>query len=343
MRSLDAPVDMRPLAVLRIALGPIVLLHLSPFLADSLHHEIYRDHFTLPFWDLYPHLPRSIYIAVLWVTAVAAVTMAAGLFTRWSAAIVTTGVAYNLFLSQTHFHHNRAFLLILLVGVTVLPTGRTVSVDSWLARRRGRPLARIGGTRLARGVLRIEIATVYAASGLSKLLDPDWWGGTVTRLRVEQHQDRLADVGIPDSLIGLLTEPGFHVIAAKVIVLTELVIGFGLLVRRVRPAALWLAIPFHVAIQFTAAVQVFSWAALAALVVWIDRPAHPASVEGPKGLLRLVGWLDWTGRFERRVESPRPAVLTNTRREEGLPAVLRRLPLTFWFAAPFALARRRRV
>ncbi len=339
---LDDPVDVRSLAVLRLAIGPIVLLHLRPFLTDALDGVIYSDWFTLPYWSWYPELPEGVYVAVLWATALAAVLLSIGLWTRLVAWLTVAGVAYNLFLSQTHFHHNRAFLLILLVGLAVLPTGRTVSVDAFRARRSGVPLSPIGGSRLALTVLRLSIALVYFASGFSKLIDPDWWGGRVTRLRIERYEERLFDAGVPDGLVDLLLDPGFQTVAAKVIVLTELFIGIGLLVPRLRKAAVWVAIPFHVSIELTASVQVFSAAALAALVVWTDRPSRDRVLRIGGGWGAVIRGLDWTGRF-RLVDTAGPPVVEDLgRRRRGGEAgwfVASRLPLTFWFAAPVLLFR----
>ncbi len=136
------------LAVLRLAIGPIVLLHLRPFLSDVLDGVVYSDSFTLPYWSWYPELPEGVYVAMLWGTALTAMLLSIGLWTRLVAWLTVAGVAYNLFLSQTHFHHNRAFLLILLVGLAVLPTGRTVSVDALRARRSGAALSPLGASRL---------------------------------------------------------------------------------------------------------------------------------------------------------------------------------------------------
>lgn len=340
--SLDRPVDLRALAVLRIAMGPIVLVHLRPFLTAAADGEIYSDRFTLPFWEWYPQLPETTYVTMLWVLVAAAVMLSAGLWTRIVAWITAGGVAYNVFLSQTHFHHNRAFLIILLVGLAVLPSGRTVSLDAALARRRGRRLEAGGGTRLALTVLRVEIAAVYVASGFSKLVDSDWFGGTVLRLRIVQHRPRLADVGVPEAVVDVLADPEFMAVAAKVIVLTELFIGLGLLYPRTRKAAIWVAVAFHVSIQFTAAVQVFSIAGLAALVVWIDRPAHDRVVHAGRRWRSVIHALDWTGRFDLVPGSRGIRVDDGSQLKRSAQArwfVLSRLPLTFWAAAPILLFR----
>ena len=345
-RTLDDPVDVRALAVLRIAIGPIVLLHLRPFLSAARDGIIYSDRFTLPFWDWYPALPRIAYVALLWLIVVAALLLSVGLFSRTMAWLTAGGIAYNVFLSQIHFRHNRAFLIILLIGLAVLHSGRTMSLDAVLARRKGAPLDSRGGSRLALTVLRMEIAAVYLASGFSKLIDPDWWGGTVTRLRIERYRPRLSEIGIPDAIVDVLANPGFQSAAAKVLVLTELFIGLGLIVSRTRKAAIWVAIPFHISIQFTAAVQVFSVAALAALFVWVDRPGHQRVVRVREKWIAPIRILDWTGRFQL-VPSTSPLTVDGAGAgptRAGPTArwfVLSRLPLTFWLAAPIQLLRRK--
>src|SRR4029079_2218122 len=74
---LGRPVSMRSLALLRVFAGPIVLLHLQPFLSDALDGRIYRDAFFEPYAAWYPELPRGVYVALLWLAVVAAISMSA--------------------------------------------------------------------------------------------------------------------------------------------------------------------------------------------------------------------------------------------------------------------------
>ena len=52
-------VSIRSLALLRVLAGPIVLLHLQPFLSDALDGRIYSDAFYEPYASWYPELPRG--------------------------------------------------------------------------------------------------------------------------------------------------------------------------------------------------------------------------------------------------------------------------------------------
>jgi membrane protein implicated in regulation of membrane protease activity len=149
--------------------------------------------------------------------------------------------------------------------------------------------------------------------------------------------------------VSLLTDRGFHAGAAKVIVLTELFIAVGLWWRGSRYAAVWVAVAFHVSIQLSASVQVFSFLAIAVLVIWAvpstrDRVLRidPTAVRHRR-LGTLVRALDWLARF--RIEpAPSGSRLELVDRDgttlRGAPAialVLSRLPLTAWFALPALL------
>ena len=346
---LGRAVSMRAFALLRVLTGPVVLLHLRPFLSDGLDGRVYRDAFYEPYAAWYPELPDALYIGLLWVAAVAAVAMSLGFLTRLATATTFAIVTYNLFLSTTHFHNNRAYLVIVLGMLAVVPCGRELSLDAWIRRRRGLPALDPSAPAWPLWLLRFECAAIYGASGLSKLLDPDWFGGTVTWQRVTRARGELEAWPLPDWALSLLTDRSFHTGAAKFIVLTELFIAAGLWWRGTRYAAVWVAVVFHLSIDVSASVQVFSYLALAVLVIWAvpstrDRVLRIDSAAARQRRLgALVRRLDWLARF--RVEpatpgSPLEVVDRDGTVMRGVPAVaftLSRLPLTAWFALPTLL------
>ncbi len=346
---LGRKVSMRALALLRLLAGPVVLLHLQPFVVDATGGETYRDAFHEPYAAWYPELPEGVYIALLSLAAVAAVAMSLGFLTRLATTTTFVIVTYNVFLSTTHFHNNRAYLIIVLGLLAVAPCGRELSLDAWLRRRRGQPALDPSAPAWPLWLLRFECAAIYGASGLSKLLDPDWFGGTVPWQRVVRARDDLEAWQLPDWAISALTDPGFHQVAAKLIVFTELFIGLGLWWRGTRYAAVWAAVVFHITIETSASVQVFSLLGIAVLVIWSvpstrDRVLRldPASARHRR-LGTAVGALDWLARF--RLEPGRPgSPVELTDRDgttlRGAPAALfalSRLPLTAWFALPALL------
>jgi uncharacterized membrane protein YphA (DoxX/SURF4 family) len=342
-------VSMRALALLRVAAGPVVLLHLRPFLSDALDGRIYRDAFHEPYAAWYPEVPREVYVGLLLLVAAAAVAMSLGLLTRLATTTTFVIVAYNLFLSTTHFHNNRAYLVIVLGLLAVAPCGRELSVDAWLRRRRGRPVLDPSAPAWPLWLLRFECAAIYGASGLSKLVDPDWFGGTVTWQRVVRSRDQFDGWPLPDWAWSVLTDRGFHTGAAKMIVLTELFIALGLWWPRIRYAAVWVAVGFHVTIEVSASVQVFSYLAIAVLVIWAvpstrDRVLRiDPTARGHRRWGDVVRRLDWLARF--RVELAPPGSRLEVVDRDGTTIVgapalglaLSRLPLTAWFALPALL------
>jgi hypothetical protein len=164
-------------------------------------------------------------------------------------------------------------------------------------------------------------------------------------------RDRLAASALPDWAVGLLTDRSFHVGAAKLIVATELFIALGLWWRRTRDAAVWVAVGFHLAIQLTARVEVFSFLGIAALVIWaVPSPRDrvlmldPSTTAGRR-LGRAVTALDWLARF--RVE-PGPGGTPTTvvdrdgtirRDRSAVLFALSRLPLLAWFVLPATFSR----
>ncbi len=307
---LGRPVSMRALALLRVLAGAVVLLHLRPFLTDAWDGRIYSDAFYEPYAAWYPELPGALYVGLLWLAVVAAVAMSLGLLTRVATATTFAIVTYNLFLSTTHFHNNRAYLVIVLGLLAVAPCGRELSLDAWLRRRRGRPPLDPTAPGWPLWLLRFECAAVYGASGLSKLVDPDWFGGTVTWQRVTRARADLEAWSVPDWAVSVLTDRGFHTGAAKFVVLTELFIAVGLWRRGTRYAAVWVAVVFHLAIQGSASVQVFSFLAIAVLVIWAvpstrDRVLRvDLAAPRQRRLASAVRALDWLARF--RVEAAPP-------------------------------------
>jgi hypothetical protein len=346
---LGRPVSMRALALLRVLAGPVVLLHLRPFLSDAWHGRIYRDAFFEPYAAWYPDLPRAVYVGLLWLAAVAAVAMSLGLLTRLATATTFAIVAYNLFLSTTHFHNNRAYLVIVLAALAVAPCGRELSLDAWIRRRRGRPALDARAPAWPLWLLRFECAAIYGASGMSKLLDPDWFGGTVSWQRVVQARDQLDAWPLPGWAMSVLTDRGFHTGAAKVIVLTELFIAVGLWWPGTRYAAVWVAVLFHSTIQVTASVEVFSVLGVAVLVIWAVPSTRDRVLRFDPTDARQRRWaavvrrLDWLARF--RVEPAAPGLPLELSDRDGtaihgapaMAVVLSRLPLTAWFALPVLL------
>lgn len=264
---LATPVSTRSMAVVRMLVGAITVAHLWPIASAAFGGDTYHDHFHHPYVSWYPEFGTTGYTITLAVGIAAAIAFSVGWLTRAAGAAAATVVGYHLFLSTTHVHNNRAYLFAVLAILAMAPCGRTLSIDSWRAAKAGRPLEATAPAWTL-WLLRIECASVYGASGLSKLIDPDWFGGTVTWARVTAQETMVRASILPDPVADLLLNRSFHSFAAKGIVLTELFIAVGLWWRPIRRWAVLAAIVFHVMIEFSAEVQIFSYVGLAVLFVW---------------------------------------------------------------------------
>jgi uncharacterized membrane protein YphA (DoxX/SURF4 family) len=339
---------MRALALLRIPVGLIAVWHLTSVL-DEVRAAGGRPTFADPYASWFPAAPPTVESALLVVGIVAAVALAAGLATRAAAVVTLAVIVHHLASSATNVHNNRAFLAIVLAGLAVGPCGRELSVDAWWQARRGRRALATEAPAWPLWLLRFEAASLYGASGLSKLVDPDWFGGTVTWLRVTRQRADLLASPLPSWAVDVLSDRGFHTVAAKVVIGAELFVALGLLARRTRLAAVWVAIAFHVVIQVSASVEVFSYLAIAALVIWATPRACDRAVvldlssDRQRRLAEWVGGLDWLARF--RVVAAPPGTPAHVVDRDGIvltggPAavlVLSRLPLTAWPALPLRL------
>ncbi|MGK2928624.1 MAG: HTTM domain-containing protein [Acidimicrobiales bacterium] len=346
----DQPGSTRPLALLRIVLGPVVLAHLAPFLADSLRGITYLDRFHTPWLAVLPEVPGTVQVLMIWTGAVAAIALGLGWHTRLVAPITFACVAGNFFLSQTHFRHNRAFLLILLATVALGASGRVLSLDARRRRRQGRVVGE-SATIWPLWLLRVLVSSVYFASGFSKLIDPDWSGGLVLWDRAVRYQElmreQLPHGPLTDLAVEVVTTRWVHAVTSPIAVAMELFIALGLWSSRTRLAAIWIAIFFHLSIELSASVEVFSLAAVGALVIWITPVTRGRTVTVADG--RWIRRLDWFARFEVHDQPGAPLSVTDRdgTRLVGRDArhlVAARLPLTFLVALPAAgLTRLRRV
>lgn len=346
----DRPASVRALAVLRLVLGPVVLVHLWPFLSGTLDGQTYDESFNTPWWGFVPEVPGAAQVVLVWAGALAAIALSLGWRTRFVAPITWVCVAGNLLLSQHHFRHNRAFLLFLLAAVALADSGRVLSLD---ARRRRRGS---GGAVGAPGddvssvwalwLLRVLAASVYLASGFSKLVDPDWSGGLVLWDRAVRHQ-HLVHERVPeplaDAVVSVVTTRWLHTITSPIAVAMELFIGIAIWFGRTRLAAIWVAIFFHLSIELSASVEVFSLAAIAALAIWATPSTRDRTVVVDDAT--WVRRLDWLARFDVH-ERPGAELAVTDRDGTVLTGgaarwlLWSRLPLVFPFAAVVHAVRR---
>ncbi len=343
---LDARGSLRGIALLRIALGPLVVYSLWPYLREVAAGTWYGARYHAPYLDGLL-LPAPAWYALLLAGAASAPFITVGLHARAACVTAALAVGGNVLLSETHYHHNRAVLVVALLLTALAGPARELSVDALRARRRGVDPAPDDALLWPLWLLRFELASTYVASATSKLLDPDWRDGTVLWDRVLQARHLLEQSPLPASMVELASQRAVHAAFAPSAIALELFVGLGLWHRRTRLAAVAGATLFHALVEVTSRVQVFSYLCLAALAIWAVPRTRDRVVLLDAGsaqdarLARLVERLDWLARFRVEASSSAggPAVALverDGRRFEGAPAVRRvllRLPLTFWPAA----------
>lgn len=308
----DEPGKVRAFALLRILIGPIVIVHLWQFLEEAQPGRYFAEAFYVPVFESWPVLELAHYRLAIQFALGCSMAMSLGIATRVTSLLTFGLVTWNVLSNQLFFHHNRAFLIAILFGLALIPCGNVLSVDAWWARMRGRRLPT--STPLWRIVLlRVLACTPYLASGTSKLLDPDWWSGTVMFDRIERYRHVAEARGVPAALIDPIASPGFNAVMWKFVVLTELFVGIGYWFPRTRVAAMFMAIGFHVFIEITSTVSVFSYLGIAATLIWVTPRTRDrvlwVNVALPAG--RRMRWmtraLDWLARFDIRLVREGPA------------------------------------
>lgn len=349
-RLFDAEGSIRALCLMRIVLGLVVLLHFAPFIERMQEGIYYGDVFHSPWVTWLPDPSRDVYFALLLLGCGTAVLVSLGLFTRPAVWVTFAIVAYNFFLSEIHFRHNRHFLMVFLLGLSLVDAGRLYSVDAWLRRRRGHdgsgppdPTAPLWPLWL----MRTLAVAPYFGSGYSKLIDPDWWNGLVTWDRVNRYRGVAEAQGAPPELMEIMASREFHLFFGKVAIFTELFLFAALWFRKTRYAAVWVALCFHATIEVSARVQAFSYLAIAGLLIWAvprerDRELRVRLDRRWGRILRgLVRRFDWLARFRvRETAGDGPTVVLvdrDGRRYEGPRAsryALSRLPPFAFFLLP---------
>ena len=322
MREADARLDRSPRRAARAPgqhararaaaglAGPVVLLHLRPFLSDGLDGRIYSDAFYEPYATWYPELPGAVYIGLLWLAAVAAVAMSLGLLTRLATA--TTFADRRLQpLPVDHALPQQPGLS----ADRARSAGRGAVRPRAVARRVAAPPPRACRPRPAAPawplwLLRFECAVVYGASGFSKLVDPDWFGGTVTWQRVVRAQDQL-EAWLPTGRCRCSRTGASTPARPSSSCSPSCSSRSALWWRGTRYAAVWVAVIFHVVDR--------GLGGGAGLLVPRDRraarlgralharpgpPLRPRRTARQRRFAALVRGLDWLARF--RVEPAPP-------------------------------------
>jgi hypothetical protein len=302
--------DALVLGLLRISLSALLFFNGLRLILELWHSGFFADYFHIP---LIPEawLPgRSSYTLLLGLQALASVCAFVGICPREALFIASSLGLYFLCCDRLQYHNNRYALLLLGFLLAFTPCDRSFL----LVRGRRHTLAREQrlGPTFARRLFQIQVSLIYLGSTAGKLFDADWRSGQVLFMRFGQAPEICAQHGhpLPAWVIAILTTPWFASFAAKAAIVSELFIAFGIWLPRTRRLALWLGLIFHVSIELSSSVELFSWLMIASYFAFVVPEVRERRLEfipvsaRARWLARLVALLDWCARFEHRALPP---------------------------------------
>jgi uncharacterized membrane protein YphA (DoxX/SURF4 family) len=178
------PVPVRRLAVLRILVAAYVVqdLLLGRWMLRyaTVPEEFYEPIHVIRLLSL-PRLGAEELTALYVVLLAAALCALVGLATRPALAVAAPLYVYwyATYYSYGEVSNSRTAIAVALIVLAIAPAGRTYSLDSLLARHRGKPLAEVDNeiAGWAFQVLTVLLVYMYVFAGLTKLRVTgfDWW------------------------------------------------------------------------------------------------------------------------------------------------------------------------
>jgi Vitamin K-dependent gamma-carboxylase len=345
--------DVRVLALARVGIGVLLFWQCLDLARELARDGYFGDAFHMPFLPEAFVPSSSVYKLTLAARLLLGALVAIGTFARPALFASAVLGGWALLCDRVHFHHNRYALLCFAFLLAFSPCDRALSIISQEPPGPSVERPRIGAL-WAQRLAGLQLSIIYLASGGSKLLDADWRGGLVIGDRFARYGGQALDRGVPARLVEVLSQPAATSAIAKLAIATELFLAFGLWSRRTRVFALWLGLAFHLTIELTSNVELFTLLSLTIYVLFATpdfraRKLHydPSRRRG-KILARLVGALDWLARFEIRAWEPdglrKGHTLVIVRRDgtratgiRALAMVARCVPLLFPLWLPLAL------
>lgn len=166
------------------------LTHLYPFYTQPMNWDnspgtlVGQGYFLAsPFYHVTdPGWARVIHVAIVLVTFLFTI----GYQTRITSVLAWLGALCFMLRCQPLLFGMDTMVNLMLLYLSIAPSGAALSVDRWLEVRR---LRRLGAThidppapdpmaRLVLRIIQIHFCIIYLASGMSKLQGPTWWSGT---------------------------------------------------------------------------------------------------------------------------------------------------------------------
>jgi hypothetical protein len=313
--------DAHVLGLLRALIAGLLLLQTGRAWLEFRAGGFFRDYWHMSILPNRLGPPEWLYVALLWLALVASACALLGVWPRRALLLASVTGFYFLLCDRLQYHNNRYALLLIALLTSFLPSDRSFSVLRLGAR--ALPPAERRAPTWARRLVQAQVSLIYAASALGKLADPDWRGGQVLAMRYLKtlYYLRMQGVSVPAWLASIYGSPWFASLTSKGAITLELFLAIGLWLPWTRAFALWLGVLFHLSIELSARVELFSWLMCSAYVAFVTLECRERALEFSRrsraatALAWLVRRLDLLARFEVRESSEpeAPALLLRDR------------------------------
>lgn len=233
-------------------------------------------------WSLWFHVQDPFWVGVMHgLVLLVMVLFTVGFCTRVTSALTWLAALSYIQRSPSTVFGMDTIMNIMLLYLTIGPSGATLSVDRWLAsrraRREGRTLPPPEPSVLANFALRlmqVHFCIVYLSSGLSKLQGGAWWNGTALWGTMANPEFAPLHLEWYEGFIVFLCRNRWLwelVMASGVVFTLVMEIGFPFLVwdRRIRWLMVLGAVLLHMGIAMTMGLMTFGLMMLSLLASFV--------------------------------------------------------------------------
>jgi hypothetical protein len=335
------------LGLVRVGIGGFLFWHALGAARELSEVGYFGASFHLPFLDGLTAPSRTVYVGILALRMLLAVMVTVGLAARPALLGSALLGLYVLLLDRLQFHHNRYSLLLFAFLLSFTRCDQSLSLAAPPGLRMETPLWAVR-------LMQVQVSLMYLASGGSKLLDRDWREGLVIGDRLMRFGEQAIARGVPPGFVHFLQAPHVSSALAKMAIITELFLCVALWLRKSRVLALWWGVMFHLTIQVTSRVEIFTWLMLVLYALFVTPDVRARKLfYNPRRLKGVaLGWtvrlLDWFLRFDVRAWTPDEVQgghsIVVVRRDGSLATgvraramIARTVPLLFPLWAPLAL------
>ncbi len=185
------PVDPTLLGLIRFLAGAMLIYtHLvwglalgdffgpSSWLSPALVRTLHAGDYTISFWSW---LPAQAMWPAYAISMLVFTLFTVGLWTRVTSVLALfVAISFANRVPPALFGLDQINIMLLLY-LTIGPSGQALSLDRWLAIRkfgpRAKPLRPSAGANLAQRLIQVHMCVIYFFAGISKLQGPSWWSG----------------------------------------------------------------------------------------------------------------------------------------------------------------------